>query len=156
MPLETKHNLNKDTIKKVQDLIQINIDSKKGFAEAAAQIEDVTIGAAFSEFSKQRSEFAEQLQQYVSWSGETPVEEGSYAGAVHRTWLDLRAKLNGGDSLAVLSEAERGEDHIKSAYEDALKATTGSAVSDVLHQQYAIIKNGHDRIRDLRDEYKSE
>lgn len=155
MPLETKHNLDQETVSKIQDLIQINIDSQKGFAEAASQIKDATIGSAFSEFSKQRAGFAEQLQQYVSCSGETPVKEGSYAGAVHRTWLDLRAKLNGGDSLAVLSEAERGEDHIKSAYEDALKATTGSAMSDVLHEQYAIIKNGHDRIGDLRNEYKS-
>lgn len=154
MPLETKHNLDKATVKKLQDLIRINIDSAKGFSEAASEINDVTLSAAFEEFSEQRSKLATQLQSHVAWNDETPVDEGSYAGAFHRAWLDVRSKLNGGDPKAVLSEAERGEDQIKAAYEDALKATTGSAMSDILHEQYAIVKNGHDRIRDLRDEYK--
>ena len=154
MSLETKHNLDKATVDKLQDLIRINIDSSKGFEEAASQLQDVTIASAFREMSKQRAEFATQLQNYVTWNSEAPVTEGSYAGAFHRIWLDVRAKLGGGDTTAILSEAERGEDQIKAAYEDALKSTAGSAMSDVLHDQYAIVKNGHDRIRDLRDEYK--
>jgi uncharacterized protein (TIGR02284 family) len=53
----------------------------------------------------------------------------------------------------VLVEAERGEDQIKRAYEDALVRTAGSAMNDVLTRQYARVKSGHDRIRDLRDHF---
>ena len=35
-----------------------------------------------------------------------------------------------------------------------LKNTAGSAVNDVLTQQYAKVKAGHDRVRDLRDAMK--
>ena len=62
--------------------------------------------------------------------------------------------VTNGDAYVVLIEAERGEDHIKEAYEDVLKATAGSAMNDVLQAQYARVKAGHDKVRDLRDAYK--
>lgn len=151
MSVETKLSLNDSTISKLQQLIRINIDSENGFDEAAKQIDDQRVADLFTQLSGQRSQNAVELQEYVQWNGETPRDEGSYAAAFHRTWLDLRSKLNGGDAHVVLSEAERGEDQIKEAYEDALKETAGSAMNDVLSQQYAGIKRGHDQVRDLRD-----
>ncbi len=154
MAIETKHNLDETTVAKLQQLIQVNIDSEEGFTEACKQIEDMSIGALFTELSAQRGQNALALQEFVSWNGKRPTDEGSYAAMFHRTWIDLRAMLNGGDTHAILCEAERGEDHIKHAYEDALKSTAGSAMNDVLTRQYANVKAGHDRIRDLRDQYQ--
>lgn len=151
MSVESKTNLNEATVSQLQDLIRINIDSQEGFQEAAKQIEDLSVSALFTELAAQRSQNATELQEYVAWNGKKPREEGSYAAAFHRTWMDLRAKLSDGDTHVILAEAERGEDSIKSAYEDALKETAGSAVNDVLTRQYANVKAGHDRIRDLRD-----
>lgn len=153
MSAETKTNLSDQTISKLQQLIRINIDSEQGFDEAATQIADSRIADLFTELSGQRSQYATELQDYVQWNGETPRDKGSYAAAFHRTWLDIRSMLSGGDSHAVLSEAERGEDQIKKAYEDALLETAGSAMNDVLTRQYASIKKGHDRVRDLRDSF---
>ena len=153
MNTESKLNLDEQTLSKLQELIRINLDSEKGFDQAAKQIEDQGIADLFTELAGQRSQYATELQEYVEWNGETPRDEGSYAAALHRTWLNVRSKLNGGDTHAVLSEAERGEDQIKEAYEDALRTTTGSAMNDVLTRQYAAIKQGHDRVRDLRDRF---
>ncbi len=153
MSVETKTNLDSTTVSKLQDLIRINIDSEEGFQEAAQQIEDVNVNGVFTQLAAQRSQNATELQDYVQWNGEKPRDEGSYAAAFHRTWLNLRSILSGGDVHVVLAEAERGEDSIKQAYEDALKQTAGSAVNDVLTRQYANVKAGHDRIRDLRDSY---
>lgn len=152
MSVETKTSLKSATISKLQDLIQINIDSEKGFREAIEQIQDSRLTGVFAELSAQRSQNATELQDYVQWNGEKPRDEGSYAAAFHRTWMDLRSKLSAGDAHVILSEAERGEDSIKKAYEEALKETAGSAVNDVLTRQYANVKAGHDRIRDLRDQ----
>ena len=153
MAFETKTKLDECTISKLQELIRINIDSEEGFEEAARQIEDRNISAVFTELAAQRRQNATELQDYVQWNGEKPRDEGSYAAALHRTWLDLKSMLTGGDLHAVLSEAERGEDQIKQAYEDALKETAGSAMNDVLTRQYTNVKAGHDRVRDLRDHY---
>lgn len=153
MKTETKHDLNQETIDAIQDLIQANIDSADGFSEAASQIQDPNLASLFVELGQQRRELAETLQKHVRFNGERPRTEGSWLAAAHRTWLDLRAKIAGGDAKVILQEAERGEDYIKHAYEDALKNTAGSALNDVLLSQYSVVKNGHDRIRDLRDQF---
>jgi uncharacterized protein (TIGR02284 family) len=67
--------------------------------------------------------------------------------------MDLRAAFGAG-THAMLSEAERGEDYIKGKYEEILKGTAGSAVTDVLNRQYRAVKIAHDRVRDLRDTYQ--
>jgi uncharacterized protein (TIGR02284 family) len=153
MATETKSNLSQETIDKLQQLIRMNIDSENGFDESAKQIEDRRVADLFTELSGQRAQYATELQDYVQWNGEAPRDEGSYAAAFHRFWIDLKAKVSGGDAHTILSEAERGEDQIKEAYEDALTSTAGSAMNDVLSRQYAAIKRGHDQVRDLRDAY---
>ncbi len=155
MRTETKTNLDDKTITKLQKLTRANLDSVKGFKECSEEIENVAISELFCELAAQRSDLATELQQHVTLSGEQAEDDGSVAAAVHRTWIDVRSKISGGDAYAILAEAERGEDHIKAAYEDVLKATAGSAVNDVLQRQYAKVKAGHDRVRELRDHLKN-
>jgi uncharacterized protein (TIGR02284 family) len=153
MALESKTNLQQDTIDTLQELIQVNQDSREGFHSVADHVDDSRIETLFRGLALQRGLQAEQLRGLVAANGEKPEEDGSYAASAHRTWIDLRAALGGG-TAAMLSEAERGEDMIKEKYESALKQSAGSAVTDVLNQQYAAVKEAHDRIRDLRDSFK--
>jgi uncharacterized protein (TIGR02284 family) len=155
MTLETKLNLSRETIDHLQELIQVNIDSRDGFNEAAAQIDDMTISSLFRQLASDRDRQAEELRTLVAVNREEPQATGSIAAAAHRLLIDLRAALGGG-AATILSEAERGEDWIKEKYEKVLLETAGSAVNDVLTRQYAAVKAAHDRIRDLRDEYKAE
>lgn len=152
--LETKDNLNESTIKEVQKLIEINIDSSKGFVEAAGNIENASVARYFRECGARRDGFAGELQRYVARSGETPEDSGSMKGTVHRWWLDLRGTVQDGDEHAVLAEAERGEDAIKERYEKVLKSTGGSALNSVIQRQYASVKSDHDKIRAMRDASK--
>ena len=154
MPLETTHNLNEETLAKVQDLIEVNIDSFNGFRQAAESTQDVTISNLFTQLSMERAKQAVDLQKIVLGNDVEATSTGSLIGAVHRTILDWRAYFDKGDTF-VLEEAERGEDYIKAQYEAVLKETAGSAVTDVLNHQYAAVKAAHDRVRDIRDALKS-
>jgi uncharacterized protein (TIGR02284 family) len=151
MTVETKQNLSADTVSALQELIQVNIDSRDGFRQAAQALEDLTLRSAFEQLAQDRDVQADELARYVAWNGELPRREGSFAATVHRTWMSIREMLSSDDRHAMLSEAERGEDAIKSAYEKALKSGPGSAMNDVLLRHYAAVKASHDRIRDLRD-----
>lgn len=153
MTLETKTDLNETTVAKLQKLIRANIDSYNGFHESAEEIDDAKLKALFKEIGDQRSAMATQLQKFVEFNGEEAEDDGSVAAKTHRIWINIRSKINGGDPHVLLIEAERGEDHIKQAYEDVLKETAGSAMNDVLSDQYASVKAGHDKVRDLRDSY---
>ncbi|MGB7347221.1 MAG: PA2169 family four-helix-bundle protein [Pirellulaceae bacterium] len=155
MSLETKADLNEATINKLQKLIRANIDSYNGFHESAEEIDDSNLKVLFKQLGDERSAMATELQKHVEFNGTEAEDDGSVAAKTHRIWINIRSKINGGDPYVILIEAERGEDHIKEAYEDVLKETAGSAMNDVLTAQYAKVKAGHDKVRDLRDAYKS-
>lgn len=155
MALETTTNLKPETINFLQELIQINVDSRDGCRQAAQDIDDMTISQMFLQMADEREQQATQLSQYVELNNEEANRAGSFAAALHRSWMSLRELLSTDNTYAVLEEAERGEDQIKAAYEHAIKETAGSAVNDVLLNQYAKVKLAHDRVRDLRDQYKT-
>ncbi len=154
MSLETKFDLKKETIEKLQTLIRYNIDAYEGLRESAKEIESPHLANLFRDLAQERFALATELQNYVEWNNEEAEHKGSVKAAVHRAWIDLRSNLSEGDPSTILVEAERGEDYIKKAYEEVLKEIPGSALNDVLQQQYARVKSAHDRIRDLRDSYK--
>lgn len=154
MALESKTTLNAETIDVLQELIRVNTDSRKGFHEVADHTDDARLETLFRGLGMQRGLQAEQLKLLVDANGETSKDSGSMAASAHRAWIDLRSALGGG-TTAMLEEAERGEDQIKETYESALKKSAGSAVTDLLNEQYREVKAAHDKIRELRDSYKS-
>lgn len=151
--MESKHNLNEETVDQLQKLIRANIDSYNGYKEAGELIKDAELSTLFRKIGDERSAMASELQKHVKFNGEEAVDDGSVAAKTHRIWMNIKSKIVGEDTHAILAEAERGEDHIKHAYEEVLKATGGSAMNDVLTHQYAKVKAGHDQIRDLRDAF---
>lgn len=151
--METRNDLNEETIEKLQRLIQANLDSYQGYKDAAEDVRNARLRQLFSELSMSRSRQAASLQTYVSWNGEEPEDDGTVRGSLHRAWLNFRAALNGGDEEVVLIEATRGEEHIKELYEDVLKAIPGNALSDVLHEQYNSVMQDYKRLEALKEAY---
>ncbi len=149
--METIMNLNEDTIKDIQNLISINIDSCKGFNAAAEHIENDQIASYFRKCSIERDHLAQELQTAIATIGEAPEDEGSLKGTAHRWWMNIRSTVTGGDEHSVLADAERGEDEIKQRYEKTLKETAGSPLNSLLQNQYIKVKARHDEIRDMRD-----
>lgn len=156
MALETKAHLEPETVEMLQELIQVNIDSRDGFRHVADQIEDLSIAGFFDRAADEREQQADELAAFVEYNGEEAVRGGSFSAAVHRAWINIRDSLSSSRLYAILAEAERGEDQIKQAYEQALKDHPGTAMQDVLMQQYKQVKAIHDHVRDLRDAYQGE
>lgn len=144
-----------ETIEKLNDLIVINIDSEKGFRDAADKVHGADYKTLFLAIANERLDQGQQLQAEVRMEGDTPAETGSFAGKAHRWWLQVRKAVTSNDDYAVLAEAERGEDRIKHLYEEVLQETAGSPVNDLLTRQYAQVKQRHDQVRDLRDAVKA-
>lgn len=69
MAIETKLDLNEETIDHLQSLIRINIDSYEGFKESAEQIEDSDVAVVFHELAQERAQLAKELQIYCEWNG---------------------------------------------------------------------------------------
>ncbi len=149
--METTATLNDKTIEGLQDLIEVNLDSGKGFETVADQIDNKDLAAYFRRCGQRRQAFASELQGFVRSNGVEPKTSGSMKGTLHRWWTDLRGTVQSGDEHAMLAEAERGEDVIKHTYEGVLKETAGSPLNSMLQQQWVSVKQDHDTIRDMRD-----
>lgn len=152
--METVTTLEKETIDALQDLARANLDSHEGFNLAANLLDREDIAREFRAWATERDTNARRLQELVALNGEDPISDSSTKSQLHRWWMELRDKIKGSDDYAILAEAERGEDFIKEKYEDLLVKTAGSAVNDVLQQQYARVKQVHDKVRDLRDAHR--
>jgi len=141
-----------DTTNALTKLAQANLDSYAGFTAAAEEVDDEPLKELFTDLANERKQQADRLRGLIAEQGETPPDDSASAMAkTHHWWLKARTKVSSDDTKAVLEEAERGEDHIKHAYEEQLPNVAGSDVTNLLNDQYAAVKGGHDRIRDLRD-----
>lgn len=133
------------------ELIEVNIDSAKGFRQAATLCENPTLRPMFRDLARQRARFAQQLRTQVPADGNGAPEEGTWLGKAHRWWTDVRNKMALDAGYSLLAEVERAEDRIKAAYEELGNETLGSPVRALLQAQHEEICAIHDRIRDLRD-----
>ena len=151
---QTTHNsvdANDSVISTLNELIQICRDGQEGFKDSAEGIERSDLKTTFYEFSQQRAEFLGVLQQLVRSLGGDPETSGSFSGAVHRGWIDLKSAITGKDEGSILNECERGEDYAKDAYLKATQSNMPANIADVIGQQYQAVLAAHNRIKGLRN-----
>lgn len=142
---------NDDVISTLNGLIETNKDGQEGFKESAEGVEKSDLKSLFYELSQQRSQFAGELQALVQSLGGDPENSGSFAGTLHRGWINIKSAVTGKDEGSILNEAERGEDAAKKAYKDALEQKLPAHVLDTVQTQYTAVQSAHDRVRALRD-----
>ncbi|MBS1527633.1 MAG: PA2169 family four-helix-bundle protein [Bacteroidetes bacterium] len=139
----------------LNDLIQINNDRVAGFEKVMADINDANadLKELFRTYADQSRKNAEELSALVGLQGTTDVETGTSAsGKLHRAWIDVKALFGGSDRESILEEAERGEDAIKKAYQDALtEGELSGDTYDVVQSQASGINAAHNQVKALRD-----
>lgn len=141
----------------LNDLIAINNDRIAGFEKAMADIKDenIDLKTLFQEYATQSRKFSQELTTVVAASGGEAETDNSFAGSLHRAWIDIKSLFGGNDRKSILAEAERGEDAIKKAYATAIKE--GQLIGEaarLVTAQSAYIKAAHDKIKALRDAAK--
>lgn len=142
---------NQQIVSTLNGLIEISRDGAEGFRTCAEDANDEALKLYFENRAQSCEEAVRQLSAEVRRQGGDPDRGGTLTGALHRTWLDIRAALTNRDNVAVLEECERGEAAAVVAYENALRQELPGEVRALLDQQYEGAKRNHDRVRQLRD-----
>jgi uncharacterized protein (TIGR02284 family) len=138
-------------IKILNNLIETTIDSAEGYGEAAKDAHNTRYAASFQQRASERRQVAQRLQQQVRSLGGNPEDDGTVLAKAHRMFVELRAKMSSKDDTAIVDEVERGEDHIKAKYEDALKDSDVTAgTRSLINEAFVSVKSGHDQMRDLK------
>ena len=143
---ETSHD-----IRTLNGLIATTLDSVDGYTEAAKDAQNGRYVQLFTARAGERRQVVTALQAEVSRLGGNPEDDGTVLAGAPRVFLDLKAAVTGQDDKAVVDEVERGEDHIKAKYEDALKGNDLSPETRAaIERAYGSVRAGHDEMRDLK------
>ncbi len=146
---------NSDVVDVLNDLIEVSKDGEYGFAQCAEHAKSPNIKTTLSARSRDCASGAVELQNLVASYGGKPEDSGSAVGAVHRGWVSVRTALTSKDDLAVLEEAERGEDSALKKYRDAAGKVLPADVKAIVDKQLRGAQANHDQIKSLRDAVKA-
>ena len=146
---------NDDVISTLNDLIETCKDGEYGYRASAEHLRNAQTRMRFVQAADQCGVAANRLAAEVARLGGKAEDGGSLAGAMHRGWVAVRSTLSTQTDLAILEEAERGEDHALESYRDALKEPLLEPVRSVVQVQYEDAKRNHDEVRRLRDEARA-
>ena len=142
---------NKDQIATLNTLLATTIDSVKGYEESAQNIDSEQLRQIFRQNADERQQVVTSLREEVRRLGGDPEESGSFMGAAHQRFEDLKAAITGRDEKSIVNEVERGEDYIKGKFETALESgeLTGDS-RQAAEQCYQTVRRGHDQISQLK------
>jgi uncharacterized protein (TIGR02284 family) len=137
---------------KLNDLLEKTYDAEKGFKKAAENTEHKYLKNYFNRKSQERTEFGHELKAEIVSFGEDIEKEGSFAGAAHRAWMDIKAMFSSDNAESMLEEAIRGEKTALEEYDEILNETSlPFSTREVLIKHRQAIANDLDTIKRLED-----
>src|SRR3569623_104545 len=143
---ETSHD-----IRTLNSLIATTLDSVDGYTESAKDARNSRYAQMFTARAGEPRPVVPPQQAHVSPLGGNPEDDGTLLAGAHRAFLDLKAAVTGQDDKAIVNEVERGEDHIKAKFEDALKdADLSPATKAAILTAYGSVREGHDEMSQLK------
>jgi uncharacterized protein (TIGR02284 family) len=130
-------------------LIETCKDAERGFRHVAEHATNPTVKSLFLDIASQRARFAADLLPHAQRLGGANATEGTTAGTLHRTWIDLRSAISRGDPIATVHEAERGEHFSRGVYENALDSMLPPTARELVENQYAELRKTAERLHEL-------
>jgi uncharacterized protein (TIGR02284 family) len=133
----------KEIEERLKDVVEKNEDSVKGFEKAADHAKELGTKSYFEKKAEERKRFIKQLRNATPALeiGNSKVE-GSTKGAVHRSWMDVKALFSGDNDEAMLKEAVRGDKAAIDEYSEVMAETMmPHRVKEILREQKDTIQN---------------
>ena len=147
--------MNHDVTKQLNELIETSKDGEQGFLKSARDTKTAELSTLFTQCAQRCAEGARELQSLVRDLGGDPEKSGSATAALHRGWISVKEAVSSRDDKAILEEVDRGEDYAKEQYRQALEQDLPANVRAVVERQYRGVVANHDKVRALRDRYRS-
>ena len=135
----------------VRDIIGTCRDAEQGFRAAADNVKDPALKDLFERYSRQRGDFATELETAVQSLGYEVKHPSGVGGMMHGAWMTVKGVFTGHSDHAILEETERGEDLSLKTYRHAQATTLAPEIRAIVERQYRQVLEAHDHIRTLRN-----
>ena len=132
------------TVEALNSLIEFCRDGEFGYKTAAEDIKNSYWKPNFLNYSRQRAQFASELEYQVAALNRKPEYHGSLAGDAHRTWMDIKAAVEAGDEKGILAECKRGEEAALTKYQEILaEGILPEAMQNMVQSQHDEIRKAY-------------
>ncbi|MDX1687298.1 MAG: PA2169 family four-helix-bundle protein [Candidatus Promineifilaceae bacterium] len=139
----------------LNELIQLNKDSAKGFKRAAAELRDVDApdqADRLEALAEERAQMVDELQRAVADLGEAPETGGTGPGALKRGWLNIKAAMtieHGKTKKVIVDDRLDQEEAVLEAYNDALENNLPDSIDTLLGDQRTAINEHRERLASI-------
>ncbi len=104
-------------------LLTLNHDAEKGYQEASENVKDNELKSLFLGQSRQRAEFATELDREIRTLGGEPDNGTSITADLHRAWINIKSTFTSDDDKATVQECHRGDQEALDTYNTVLQET---------------------------------
>ncbi len=144
--------LHDNTVSQLNQLLEKSYDAEKGYKNAIENVESARLKTFFQERAAERSHFATELHDELHKLNEEPKTKGSVAGAIHRTWMDIKTSWTKENEENILEECIRGEKASVEEYKEVLKGETLlTEVVPIIKGQLSRIESTLNTVKKLED-----
>ena len=143
-------NIDKDALAALNDLIATCRDAESGFGKAAKGVHSDELRDMFTNFSRERSDFAEELIQAVRDLGETAETGGHFGGVLHRGWIGLEQRIRPKEDESFVSESLRADETTVQHYDHALGRNLPEQARAIVQRQRMRVLASHERLRAMQ------
>ena len=142
---------NKEVVKSLRTLVQLNKDSDRGYKEASENIEDPELKTILYRLSQQRAEFRGDIEEILikDYSDDNEPSD-SILSKIHRGWMDFKTKLSSNDNEAVLDECIRGEKHAIETYNEEMATKFPDYVKEKLTEQLNLLRGALGQVQEFK------
>ncbi|GAB4054154.1 ferritin-like domain-containing protein [Spirosoma litoris] len=125
-----------EILDQLSQLLTLSHDAEKGYQEAAENVDDNDLKILLQTQSRQRAEFAQELDREIRALGGEPDEGTSLTADLHRAWINIKSAFSTNDDKAVVQECHRGDQEALNTYNAVLQETDlAASTRELLLQQ---------------------
>lgn len=112
-----------EILDQLNSLLTLNHDAEKGYQEAAENVKDNELKSLFLVQSRQRNEFAQEIEREIKTLGGEPSTGTSLSADLHRAWINIKSTFSSDDDKATVKECHRGDQEALNSYNSVLQET---------------------------------
>lgn len=140
-----------ETIGLIDELIETNKDGELGYRTAALHVHNTQLQSVFTDYAKQRAQFAHQLRAEIERLGGTPADSGSFAAALYRGWIDVKTALSGGDGSSLIAACEAGDEAAVASYQRVIAQDISGQTRTIIERQFRQVQEAHNHMCRLKE-----
>jgi uncharacterized protein (TIGR02284 family) len=143
---------NSKTVETLNDLLNITNDRIQGFSKVEDKVWDnyTTLKIDYDQMVSQSQTMKSDLVSLIREKGGKPDDSSTTAGALHRTWIDVKNSFTGNNAESTLENVIFGERAAIDTYEEALQDGNLCPQSTaVVEDQLAKLKSSYSKFENL-------